>query len=66
MNYVLGRNCRFLQGPRTNAFSVKRICDKLAAGKEHYETFLNYRRDGSPFMYAGFCSMHFTLMTRHN
>lgn len=50
MNYVIGRNCRFLQGPKTNPFSIKRIREKLAAGKEHYETFLNYRRDGSPFM----------------
>lgn len=50
VDYVVGRNCRFLQGPCTNALSVTRIRDKLAAGKEHYETFLNYRRDGSPFM----------------
>jgi len=50
MNYVIGRNCRFLQGPKTNPFSVRRIREKLACGKEHYETFLNYRRDGSPFM----------------
>jgi hypothetical protein len=50
MNYVIGRNCRFLQGPKTNPFSVKRIREKLEAGKEHMETFLNYRRDGSPFM----------------
>ncbi|KAG7129977.1 Phototropin like protein [Verticillium longisporum] len=50
MNYVIGRNCRFLQGPKTNPFSVQRIRDKLLAGKECYETFLNYRRDGSPFM----------------
>ncbi|EXL97909.1 hypothetical protein NOF04DRAFT_7100 [Fusarium oxysporum II5] len=50
MDYVLGRNCRFLQGPKTNPFSVKRIRDKLAAGQDHCETFLNYRRDGSPFM----------------
>ncbi|KAM0327729.1 hypothetical protein ACHAQA_006024 [Verticillium albo-atrum] len=50
MNYVIGRNCRFLQGPKTNPFSVQRIREKLLAGKECYETFLNYRRDGSPFM----------------
>ncbi|KAK8111807.1 uncharacterized protein PG998_008264 [Apiospora kogelbergensis] len=50
MDYVLGRNCRFLQGPKTNPFSVQRIREKLEAGKEHVETFLNYRRDGSPFM----------------
>lgn len=29
---------------------MKRIREKLLAGKEHFETFLNYRRDGSPFM----------------
>ncbi|KAI0124336.1 hypothetical protein BJ170DRAFT_638913 [Xylariales sp. AK1849] len=50
MSYVLGRNCRFLQGPKTNQFSVKRLREKLDAGVEHCETFLNYRRDGSPFM----------------
>ncbi|KAK1594051.1 uncharacterized protein LY79DRAFT_589489 [Colletotrichum navitas] len=50
MNYAIGRNCRFLQGPKTNPYSVKRLRDKCLAGKEHYETFLNYRRDGSPFM----------------
>jgi len=50
VDYVIGRNCRFLQGPSTNPFSVKRIRDRLNAGMEHYETFLNYRRDGSPFM----------------
>lgn len=50
MKHVIGRNCRFLQGPKTNPFSVKRIREKVLAGKEHFETFLNYRRDGSPFM----------------
>ncbi|KAK8069196.1 hypothetical protein PG994_005812 [Apiospora phragmitis] len=50
VDYVVGRNCRFLQGPHTNPFSVTRIREKLNAGIEHYETFLNYRRDGSPFM----------------
>ncbi|PHH86778.1 hypothetical protein CDD83_9758 [Cordyceps sp. RAO-2017] len=50
LSYVIGRNCRFLQGPYTNPFSVSRIRDKLEAGREHFETFLNYRRDGSPFM----------------
>lgn len=50
MKHVIGRNCRFLQGPKSDPFSVKRLREKIAAGKEHYETFLNYRRDGSPFM----------------
>ncbi|KAI1205976.1 uncharacterized protein F4807DRAFT_441217 [Annulohypoxylon truncatum] len=50
VDYALGRNCRFLQGPYTNRSSVKRIKEQLEAGKEHCETILNYRRDGSPFM----------------
>ncbi|KAL8733696.1 MAG: hypothetical protein Q9181_003478 [Wetmoreana brouardii] len=50
MSYVIGRNCRFLQGPRTNSSSVRRIRDATHAGREHCEVFLNYRRDGSPFV----------------
>ncbi|KAI0834197.1 hypothetical protein F5Y06DRAFT_307124 [Hypoxylon sp. FL0890] len=50
MDYALGRNSRFLQGPCTNPLSVRRLRERLEAGKEHCETFLNYRRDGSPFM----------------
>ena len=56
MKHVIGRNCRFLQGPKTNPFSVKRIREKILAGKEHFETFLNYRRDGSPFMNLLMCA----------
>lgn len=50
MNYVIGRNCRFLQGPRTNPHSVRRLKQAVQNGKEHTEVFVNYRRDGSPFM----------------
>ncbi|PTU19980.1 hypothetical protein P175DRAFT_0509942 [Aspergillus ochraceoroseus IBT 24754] len=50
MDYVLGRNCRFLQGPHTNRNSVRRIREAIEAGRHHSELFLNYRRDGSPFM----------------
>ncbi|OQE20994.1 hypothetical protein PENFLA_c015G01883 [Penicillium flavigenum] len=50
MDYVLGRNCRFLQGPKTNPNSVRRIREALKAGRYHSELLLNYRRDGSPFM----------------
>ena len=41
MSYVIGRNCRFLQGPRTNRSSVRRIRDATMAGREHCEVFLN-------------------------
>ncbi|KAL9124770.1 MAG: hypothetical protein Q9217_005932 [Psora testacea] len=50
LNYVIGRNCRFLQGPKTNPLSPRRLGDAVRAGREHCEVFLNYRRDGSPFM----------------
>ena len=50
MGYILGRNCRFLQGPMTNPHSVRRIKAAVATGRQHQEVFLNYRRDGSPFV----------------
>ena len=50
MNYVIGRNCRFLQGPRSSPHSVRRLAIATANGREHCEVFVNYRRDGSPFM----------------
>jgi hypothetical protein len=39
--YVIGRNCRFLQGPRTNPYSVRRIEEAIAAEREHQEIILN-------------------------
>ncbi|KAK5136224.1 hypothetical protein LTR08_003831 [Meristemomyces frigidus] len=50
MGYTIGRNCRFLQGPRTDPNSVRRLAAACKAGKEISEVFINYRRDGSPFM----------------
>ncbi|KAF1838574.1 hypothetical protein BDW02DRAFT_488716 [Decorospora gaudefroyi] len=50
VGYAIGRNCRFLQGPKTNRSSVARFGVAAREGKEHSEVFLNYRRDGSPFM----------------
>ncbi len=47
---VLGRNCRFLQGPDTAPEAVEAIRQGLAAD-EHFVTveMLNYRKDGSSF-----------------
>jgi len=50
VSYAIGRNCRFLQGPKTNRSSIARFKKASAEGKDHSEVFLNYRRDGSPFM----------------
>ena len=41
LGYVIGRNCRFLQGPKTSSYSVRRIAQAVKQGKEHQEVFLN-------------------------
>ena len=46
---VLGRNCRFLQGPDTDRDAVARVRDLLAVDGLVEAELLNYRRDGSPF-----------------
>jgi PAS domain S-box-containing protein len=46
---TLGRNCRFLQGPGTNAEDVDKI-RRAVANKQSIEIdLLNYRKDGSLF-----------------
>lgn len=49
-DYSIGRNCRFLQGPKTRQSSVARLKQAILQGQEISETFLNYRRDGTPFL----------------
>ncbi|MET0966714.1 MAG: diguanylate cyclase [Nakamurella sp.] len=46
---VLGRNCRLLQGPGTDASSIAAIHDALVAGQDAGAVLLNYRKDGTPF-----------------
>ncbi len=46
---VLGRNCRFLQGPETDASQVQPMRRRLLAGREVQAVLLNHRRDGTPF-----------------
>ncbi|MCV2392856.1 SpoIIE family protein phosphatase [Actinotalea sp. M2MS4P-6] len=46
---VLGRNCRFLQGPETDPAAVDRIRAGLREGRTVAETLINYRADGTPF-----------------
>jgi hypothetical protein len=41
VDYAIGRNCRFLQGPQTNQNSVRRLKDAISEGKEVSEVFLN-------------------------
>ncbi|MDE2371540.1 MAG: PAS domain S-box protein [Burkholderiales bacterium] len=46
---VLGRNCRFLQGPDTDAAAVDRIRLGIALRTPVGVLLLNYRKDGTPF-----------------
>ncbi|MBL8798055.1 MAG: response regulator [Planctomycetia bacterium] len=46
---VLGKNCRFLQGPETDRDVVRRIREAIAAGRGCSVELLNYRKDGTPF-----------------
>jgi len=41
---VLGRNCRFLQGPDTDPVDVERIRDAVAKGEELSVCLLNYKK----------------------
>ena len=46
---VIGRNCRFLQGPGTDPEAVRAIRDALSKHTEVTVDLLNYRKDGEPF-----------------
>ena len=53
---VVGRNCRFLQGPETDAATVAEIQDAVARRVDIATDILNYRKDGSTFWNALFIS----------
>lgn len=46
---VLGRNCRFLQGPGTDPKAVDVIRQAIANGTDATTCILNYKADGTPF-----------------
>nr|AML79502.1 putative LOV domain-containing protein [Woodsia ilvensis] len=46
---VVGRNCRFLQGPDTDRRAVQLIGESLRAEKPCTVKLLNYRKDKTPF-----------------
>lgn len=46
---VLGRNCRFLQGPKTSPVTVAELRRQVSAEQEVTVELLNYRKDGSSF-----------------
>ena len=46
---VIGRNCRFLQGPDTDQDSVEQIRQAIRAGRDCQVVLQNYRKDGTAF-----------------
>ncbi|MBI3789649.1 MAG: GAF domain-containing protein [Gemmatimonadetes bacterium] len=49
---VLGRNCRFLQGPGTDPAALAAVRTALGRGEPVTVELRNYRKDGSPFWNA--------------
>ena len=49
LDQVLGRNCRFLQGPGTDQAAVDVIRKGVKEGVDTSVCLLNYKADGSPF-----------------
>lgn len=46
---AVGRNCRFMQGPRTDPRQVAKVREAIAAEREAIVELLNYRKDGTTF-----------------
>ncbi len=49
---VIGKNCRFLQGPKTDPAAVTRLRDAIEKQSVVVVELLNYRKDGTPFWNA--------------
>ncbi len=47
---VIGRNCRFLQGPGTNPRHIKAMREAIETGKAIDVEIVNHRKDGSRFV----------------
>nr|AML79444.1 putative LOV domain-containing protein [Hamamelis virginiana] len=46
---IVGRNCRFLQGPDTDQNEVAKIRNAVKTGKSYCGRLLNYKKNGTPF-----------------
>ena len=53
---IIGRNCRFLQGPDTDPETIQGVRDAIRERRELATEVLNYRKDGSTFWNALFVS----------
>ncbi|KAG5179453.1 PAS domain-containing protein, partial [Tribonema minus] len=55
-DHVIGRNCRFLQGPNTDQRAVEHVRKGLSEGVDTSVCLLNYKADGTPFWNSFFCA----------
>ena len=46
---IVGKNCRILQGPATNAVETKKIREAVSTGRDIISVLLNYKKDGTAF-----------------
>jgi PAS domain S-box-containing protein len=46
---IVGKNCRFMQGPDTDKQTVQQIRDAVSEGRSLTVNLLNYRKNGSKF-----------------
>ncbi|MDP4004195.1 hybrid sensor histidine kinase/response regulator [Methylobacterium sp. NEAU K] len=53
---LVGRNCRFLQGPETDRETIDQVRSAIAEKREFATEILNYRKNGSTFWNALFVS----------
>lgn len=53
---IIGRNCRFLQGPETNCDAIDQVRQAIRKREEVAVEVLNYRKNGSTFWNALFVS----------
>ena len=53
---VIGRNCRFLQGPGTDPDSIQAIREAIRSRRDIAIDILNYHKDGQPFWNGLFIS----------
>jgi len=49
LSEVLGRNCRFMQGPKTDPRQVQALSRGIASGEDTSVCLLNYKKNGTMF-----------------
>jgi PAS domain S-box-containing protein len=63
LDQVLGRNCRFLQGPKTDRRQIELLKNGIMSGVDTSVCLLNYKADGSEFYNQVFVA---ALRDEHN